>query len=174
MKTLLYFKNCIQTAVKPINIGLTAVFYFFNCQRRDYTIFNCKNKHFFPFFTYCNSARTKKGFLICRIFVTMSHSTIVKIPAAEETGQITTVRQTVSRNHLAIRWIRSDPCLLPWHMSLGKDGRISLKPTKASIAEPFFRNCASHLIMREVDVDERKNFQTGTVTHDLCGQLCCR
>ena len=38
MKTLLYFKNRIQTAVKPINIGLTAVFYFLNCQRWDYNI----------------------------------------------------------------------------------------------------------------------------------------
>ncbi len=38
MKTLLYFKNRIQTAVKPINIGLTAVFYFLNCQRWDLTI----------------------------------------------------------------------------------------------------------------------------------------
>jgi len=28
MKTLLYFKNRIQTAVKPINVGLTAVFIF--------------------------------------------------------------------------------------------------------------------------------------------------
>ena len=36
MKTLLYFKNRIQTAVNPINVGLTAVFIFFNCQRRDY------------------------------------------------------------------------------------------------------------------------------------------
>jgi len=28
MKTLLYFKNRIQTAVNPINVGLTAVFIF--------------------------------------------------------------------------------------------------------------------------------------------------
>ena len=33
---ILYFKNRIQTAVKPINIGLTAVFYFLNCQRWDF------------------------------------------------------------------------------------------------------------------------------------------
>ena len=35
-KTLLYFKTGTKTAVKPINSGLTAVFYFCNCQRRDY------------------------------------------------------------------------------------------------------------------------------------------
>lgn len=32
----------MQTVVKPINTGLTSDFYFFNCQRRDYTIIDEK------------------------------------------------------------------------------------------------------------------------------------
>ena len=37
-KTLLYFKTYLKTAAKPINTGLTAVFYLRNCQRREYII----------------------------------------------------------------------------------------------------------------------------------------
>lgn len=37
-KILLYFKTYLKTAAKPINTGLTAVFYLRNCQRRDHNI----------------------------------------------------------------------------------------------------------------------------------------
>ena len=47
IKTLLYFNTHLKTAAKPINTGLTAVFNLLNCQRRDYTQLDPKDKKVF-------------------------------------------------------------------------------------------------------------------------------
>ena len=74
IKTLLYFKTHLKTAAKPINTGLTAVFNLLNCQRRDYTQLDPKDKKVFTKKIGIGTLLVSIGILVMPIINLISHS----------------------------------------------------------------------------------------------------
>ena len=73
IKTLLYFKTHLKTAAKPINTGLTAVFNLLNCQRRDYTQLDPKDKKVFTKKIGIGTLLVSIGILVMPIINLISH-----------------------------------------------------------------------------------------------------
>ncbi len=74
IKTLLYLKTHLKTAAKPINTGLTAVFNLLNCQRRDYTQLDPKDKKVFTKKIGIGTLLVSIGILVMPIINLISHS----------------------------------------------------------------------------------------------------